>query len=224
MITRKHIVAIKAAQRNAGLSDEAYRDLLNREFGVCSCKDLDERDVPGVIAIINKSGARRDGWKPRQISKFRQYAKWCGMNPRQWRQWLFEHVGVTHEESPYLTNPRFDNAMATLEEELEFRTLNGETSLPERINIHYWRDRRPGFGKVNTREKHKILALWEELSRYLEEESRDLTYLRGIAAKATGRKVSMIDNLASTEALKLIEALKSKLEAEKEKIRSEVPF
>ena len=224
MIERKHIAAIKVAQNDAGLDDGEYRKLLREIGGVSSCKDLHPGDVPDLLKAINARIERQPGWQSKQIRKFKQYCKFAGMSANESRVFLCENVGFFHETSAGLSQGHFDRAMAAIEAELESRIAHGQVKEPAKINISYWRNRKPGRGKVNTRERHLIRELWGKLSGYLPGNKRTDFYLCGLAAKASNRGLSSLDDLSSSDSLKVIEALKYRLEAEKNKLAKEVPF
>jgi len=224
MIERKHIAAIKLAQKDACLDDESYRNILMRTAGVSSCKDLQPCDVDEVIQAIKSMAVRKEGWQSKQITKFRQYGKFAGMDLVDLRTFLYDNAGIPNEESTFLKQEHFDKLMAALEAELEFRIAEKRVAMPRGIDISYWRNRRPGLGKINTRERHLINALRQDLAAYLPEGKKDEAYFRGIVEKAVRRRISSIENLSSVEALKVIECLKNKLEAEKKRLGDEVPF
>jgi hypothetical protein len=114
MLERKHIAAIKAAQKDAGLDDQAYRDLLQKEAGVSSCKDLRPEDVSHILKAIRNQAPNEKGWKPRQIRKYQQYCKFAGMTNKEGRTFLCETTGIFHEGSPHLNQGHFDKAMAEI--------------------------------------------------------------------------------------------------------------
>ena len=180
--------------------------------------------MSGVLAAINATIGHRQGWQIKQINMFRKYAKYCKMDPVEYRKFLYNKLQATHEESPYLNNRHFEDIMYELECELEFRIGNGYVETPGRINLFYWRDRMPKVGKVNSRQKHHIIYLWEKLAEYLVEEKRSNDYLLGLAAKACQRHVDDLDALSGHEAFKLTEAIKYRLKSEEKKLKDEIPF
>lgn len=224
MIPRNEIARIKITQKDAGLDDKTYRDILASSAGVRSCTALESYQVPDVIKAIKATSEQRKGWKGRQLSKFRQYAKFAKMNPKEYRIFLMETIHIPHEESPLLKQDHFDIVMAELEAELEVRITLGDVANPAKININYWRDRKPKTGQSNTRETHKIWEAWNNLTSYLRPEKRNLNYLFGIAQKCCHRHISDIAHISAQEAFFVIEALKAKRSQLKQKLDKEVPF
>lgn len=226
MIPRKDIQRIKIAQKDAGLDDTAYRQVLGREAGVNSCKDLEPYQVPGVLAAIKKHAIQRDGWKARQIDKFRQYAKFAGMSLTEGRIFLSKVLNVAiQEEDPSLNQQHFDLVMAELETELELRISQGQASpVPEYIKLTYWRNRKPRAGESNTRETHKVWEVWYELQKWLDEDHRNEAYLLGIASQCCRKRITDIGHMSARESWFVIEALKGRLHQEQERMAREVPF
>lgn len=225
MINKGQIAAVKAAQRDAGLDDGAYRDLLRREAGVSSCKDLEPDQVAAVIAAIRAlEPHRKNGWQLRQIRTFRKYVDWCGMNPVQGRVFLHERTGKFHEDDPDLDQHDFEDAMAELEERLEQQLHDNEDRIPGLYDLQYWRRRRPRAGAATSRELWAINTAWKAYSHYLPEEKQTDNYLLGMSAQAIGRRVDRLQDLSATEAGKLIDCLKNKLKHEQSKLEQEVPF
>jgi len=207
------------AQRDAGLDDAAYRQVLADQAGVASCKDLAPDQVEAVIEAIKALGGERKGWSLRQIQTFRRYARLAGLDtPRAWRVWLLETRHITSEESPYLGQSDFDQVLADLEQLIE--NIHDPTWVPLK-NPTYWRDKLPVRGRLSSRERHLINSLWSDLAKYLPDGSRSESYLLGIAAQASRRRVGSLDDLKAMEALKVIEALKYKLNHEQ---AAAVPF
>jgi hypothetical protein len=198
--------------------------LLQKIGGVYSCKDLCPEDVSEILKAIREAAPKGNGWKSRQIRKYRQYCKFAGMVNNEGLTFLCEITGIFHEDSPYLKQGHFDKAMAAIEAELEKRITQGQVKAPEKVNIRYWRGRKPSRGKVNTRESHLIRDLWMRLSGYLPEDKRSESYLYSLAAKACHRVLNSLDDLSSLDSLKVIEALKNRLKSEENKLAKEVPF
>ena len=224
MIPRNEIARIKIAQKDAGLDDAAYRNVLISEAGVSSCKNLEAYQVPDVIKAIQEGGERRSGWKGRQLAKFRQYAKFAGMSASQSRMFLMQTINISHEESPILTQANFDVVMAELEAELELRITLGDVQQPAKIKLNYWRDRKPASGESNTREIHKLWGIWYTLLPFLRVEKQNTDYLLGIAGQSCHRKIVDVTHLSAREAFLVIEALKGRLHQEEEKLKRDVPF
>ncbi|MDD5697993.1 MAG: hypothetical protein PHH77_05205 [Victivallaceae bacterium] len=228
------------------MSDPDYRALLSELTGAVSSTDprLDENDYQAVMKALNgvslhpdvsvsapslSEGAaprgRRIGWQEAQVRKFRQYVRLCRMDMNEGRQVLYRAGGAMNEESPYLSQIDFDDTMATIEAELEVRVQTGRAAVPGNIDLRYWRKRRPGKGAANTRETHLIDEFWRELSGYLSTEKQNAQYLLGfIAHTCHFARAKAVKELKAAEALKVIDALKKRLEQERNKIAAEVPF
>jgi hypothetical protein len=222
MLDKTSIARVKMAQRDSGLDDAAYRALLLDQAGVASCKDLAPDQVEAVIESIKAAagGGERKGWSMRQIQTFRRYARLAGLDtPKAWRVWLMEQRHITSEQSPYLGQSDFDQAMADLE-----RLIEDNLSSSKLKNPTYWRDKLPAPGRLSSRERHLIDSLWSELVGYLPEEHRSEAYLIGIAAQASRKHLDSLDKLKALDALKVIEALKHKLNHEQASLSASVPF
>jgi len=225
MISKKEIARIKIAQKNAGVNDETYRIILSETSGVLSCKNLEPYQVPDVLQAIKNLGQKRPGWKARQLDKFRQYAKFAEMTPKESRIFLSNTLNIAvQEEDPNLTNKQFDLVMAELEAELELRITQGDVAKPAKIKLTYWRERKPISGESNTRETHKVWEVWFKLCPWMNEEKRKVSYLLGIATKCCHKQITDISQMSAREAWFVIEALKLKLKQEKETMAKEVPF
>jgi hypothetical protein len=220
MLDHQSIARVKMAQRDAGLDDAAYRQLLLDQAGVTSCKDLAPDQVEAVIEAIKAAAGERKGWSMRQVQTFRRYARLAGLDtPKAWRVWLMEQRHITSEQSPYLGQSDFDQAMSDLEQLIEDNLSSSKLKNPT-----YWRDKLPAPGRISSRERHLIDSLWSELVGYLPEEHRAEAYLLGIAAQAARKHLDSLDKLKAMEALKVIEALKYKLNHEQASLAASVPF
>ena len=248
MLTNQQKASIHIAKKERGMSDPDYRALLTELTGAVSSTDprLGDKEFQAIMKAINGiqdneadgpapseangaiSRGRRIGWQYKQLRKFRQYCKYCGMDETEAREIIFRNFGVMHEEAPTLTNTDFDDIMVVLEELLEKRISSG--SLPgfirvdKSLDLQYWRRRRPGKGALNTRESHKIFEIWNELKGYLDADKQNDQYLLGFAAHTCRlSRAKAINDLSAREALKVIDALKKRLIQERRKME-EVPF
>lgn len=220
MLDRQSIARVKMAQRDAALADAIYRQVLADQAGVTSCKDLAPDQVEAVIEAIKALGGERKGWSMRQVQTFRRYARLAGLDtPKAWRVWLMEQRHITSEQSPYLGQSDFDQAMADLEQ-----LIDDNLSSSKLKNPTYWRDKLPAPGRISSRERHLIDSLWAELAPYLPEEHRSDAYLLGIAAQASRKRLASLDTLKALDALKVIEALKYKISHEQASLAASVPF
>ena len=95
-------------------------------------------------------------------------------------------------------------------------------------------ERREAKKRVKTPTERKIWRLWlgceknPGLRSYLPQPERTVSYLLGFVRRASGnQKIQEVDDLASLtrkQAYHTIEALKLRLEHEREKVAQEVPF
>ena len=58
-LDRKKLAVIHIVKRELGLSDDDYRDILQRETGVRSAKDLDEKGFRRLMRYFTRSGYYR---------------------------------------------------------------------------------------------------------------------------------------------------------------------
>jgi hypothetical protein len=220
MISRKQIASIKMAQKDAGIADEQYRQILFQVAGVTSCKDLDSSQVVDVMNAMNAireynadetsalPGKKKKGWQPKQIRTWKKYVRYCKMSDLDAAQLLYKATGYSDVESGKLTQIHFDIAMAAI----EVRTTDGGTPLPAGIDPHYWRNKRPKRGKANSREIWEIKQKWTELEQLLSPEHRNDEYLLGICAHACRyAEHKPLEEMTSRDALKAVEALKKRI-------------
>ena len=234
MLTNQQKASIHIAKKERGMSDPDYRALLAELTGAKSSTDprLGDKEYQAIMKALrgiqdNEADVKpehRQGWQLPQVKKFRQYVRLCKMDLTEARGLLYRAVGAMNEESPHLKQIDFDDVMATIEAELEVRAQTGQASVPGHINLQYWRRRRPGKGAVNTRESHKIFEVWNELKGYLDADKQNDQYLLGFAAHTCRlSRAKAIKDLSAREALKVIDALKRRLEQERRKM-ADVPF
>jgi len=252
MLTNQQKASIHIAKNERGMSDPDYRALLTELTGAVSSTNprLDDKDYQAIMKAIRgipsapseakgaaprsrrsagcNARGRRSAWQDKQLRKFRQYCKYCGMDETEARAIIFKNFGVMHEEAPTLTNTDFDDIMVTLEELLEER-IKSDSLFPgarprEGLDLQYWRNRHPKRGGVNTRESHLIFGLWNDLKAYLGEEKRTAQYLIGFAANVCRlNRAKAIQDLSAREALKVIDALRNRI-IQEQKRAAEVPF
>ena len=155
-------------------------------------------------------------WTRKQIVALQIYRRAAGLADGDYRA-LIESVcgrGVRSSRDPTLTQYEYDHVMAHIEAKLEYRIREGFVPPPPRRRIRdlrYWRNRLPRKGGMNSRQRHRILALWEELRPRLPESARCMQYLAGIAEQASGYRVHDFWELRAFQAALLIEALKDRL-------------
>lgn len=223
MLTKKQIAAIHVAMSRAGITKERYRAILREVAGVDSSTDpeLTNRDCDAILAALKP---HRQGWQDGQLRTFRKYQDFCRITAQEARELLFRVTGWNHEESPSLTCEMFERVMAELETMLEGKIGSGAATLPDGVDLGYWRGKLPG-AKITSRQVYEIELLWSKLMPYLEEEKRRTGYLLAILASACRIKyLDDVRNLASFRANRAIEALKARLDQEQQKVKDEIPF
>ena len=235
MISRKQIASIKIAQKDAGIADEQYRQILFQVAGATSCKDLESNQVVDVMNAIKdaavlrttegggpanagKKAGHRKGWQPKQIRTWKKYVGYCKMSDLDAAQLLYKATGYSDVESSKLTQIHFDIAMAAIEVRLEElhhgeHGEHGESFFDKKkIQKNYWRNKRPKRGKASSREIWEIKQKWTELEQLLSPEHRNDEYLLGICAHACRyAEHKPLQDMTSSDALKAIEALKMRV-------------
>ncbi len=217
------------AQKDAGLADSEYRQILFQVAGITSCKDLDSSQVVDVMNAIREynadetsalPGKKKKGWQPKQIRKWRQYVKYCKITGLEAGTILHKIAGIADCESPQLKQVDFDVAMAAI----EYRLTDGDGPLPAGIDPHYWRTRKPNPGKVSTREIWEIREKWYELEQLLSPEARTDDYLLGFIRQTCHYdKNQPLEEMTSRDALKAVEALKKRIKQCERKLEA-APF
>ena len=224
MHARNYIAQIHIEKQHAGLDDGEYRKLLFDVAGVRSSKQLSEDQADEVIDAIKAEGEQREGWKPRQLLRWGQYLKFCGMTQQQGNELLYKVTGLMSAEAPGLVQQDFDQAMAEIESLLDDKISAAEVAMPGGIDLHFWRQRNPA-GMANRRETRKIKQLWSVLCDYLPESDRNEDYMYGFCAHTLRvAHAKPLGELSEQEAHKVIEALKQRVIQEKAKLAKEVPF
>jgi len=155
---------------------------------------------------------RRD---PGQIGLVKMYQKYAGMSDQEYRDLLRQHTGQTSSTAGGLTQYDFDVFMAAIEVRAHLAETNQRAvgRRPGRIrNWYYWRNRCPKTGEITSREKHRIMVLWEQLCPFLHDATKDNhDYLAAMASHACGKKITHIHSMRSWQALALISALQDRL-------------
>ena len=227
MLSASQIKGLHIEKSHAKLSDEAYRQILREVADVSSSKDasLGDADYWAIIKTIKAEGVRRPGWQLGQLARFRKYAFFCGLSETRSRQELYKLTGKMHEEDSTLKQSEFDYVMACLEERLESLVASGSVEAPEGFDLNYWRGRLPN-GKLSSRQRHEISTLWSQLQPYLPEEKRTLAYLHGIAASLLRMKTRPGDvgELSVGQGVRLVDALRLRIDQEASRIVCTVPF
>jgi hypothetical protein len=227
MLDAKQIKSIHIAKSAAGLSDEQYRKLLFEVTGAKSSKDsaLGDREYNLFMKAMKKH--KYPGWQPGQVKKFRQYSiNFCAMTEDRARGELFKLTGKMHETSPDLDNEDFEIVMSEFESKLESLIKGCMLGKPAGVDINYWRNRFPRDGRLTTRQDWEIRSLWADLKIYFDEDKREFNYLHGFISKVLGLRLAITDlfQLKSWQAVKAIDALKSRLDQEVKKLQKDVPF
>ncbi len=225
MLARNYIAQIHIEKQHAGLQDEEYRNLLFEVAGVRSSKNLQDDEADAVIEAIKAEGEQREGWKSRQLVKWRQYLKFCAMSEQEGNELLFKVTGLMSCEAPGLAQADFDMAMAEIESLLEDKLSAAEVPMPGGIDLNFWRSRNPRNGQANRRSIREIRQQWAELCEYLEEGKQNEDYMYGFCAHVCRHNPAKpLSELTEKEAGRIIEAIKQRIEQEKKKLAADVPF
>lgn len=153
-------------------------------------------------------------WTNRQKGILKSYQRYAGLADLDYRALLHQVTGATSSRDAHLTQFHFDALMPLLETRAHLAETNGlaRGRRPSKLSDwYYWRERAPAKGKASRRELWKIGEIWALLKPYLPETERCDSYLLGIARHATNRQVTGLHDLAVSEAMSLIEALKDRL-------------
>lgn len=144
------------------------------------------------------------------------YKNYAEIPTLEYRQMLFESTGAMSSVHAALYNPAFDVFMRVLEFRAEQHYLATGKPLPAKMrSLRYWRDKNPGKGEMNTRQKKKIWEVWTKLRAAMPDPPLDpVAYMCGIVEQATHHVVSSFSAFTSADAGILIEALKCRLAQE----------
>ena len=224
-----YIAQIHIEKNNAGISDEEYRRLLFEICHVSSSKDIqDEKQVSELVAAIKAEGQTREGWHSRQMSKWRQYVRFCGFDKSAAGAVLWKATGTMSEESPWLDQFDFDMAMVEIEEALRGLINAGEAKHPQGLDLTYWQTRNPHDGRANRRQINGIYELVDKIAKFAPVWAEDEHYVQGVIAQICRFDFfKAIEELKADEAAKVINAFKLRLEQEEKKAENnlkEVPF
>jgi len=145
------------------------------------------------------------------------YADAAELDDPSYRNLLREFAGVESSADRAMDQAGFETTMAALERVLFARVADGLVADPRPSRYireeFYWRHRLPAAGYISTRQSHRIDELWTLVQSGLEPPQRSLEYLRGIMAKATGKRPQDIGlaPLTQFQASAVIEALQDRL-------------
>jgi len=227
MLDKRQIQSLHIEKSKAKLTEEAYREILREVANVSSSKDeaLTDLDFRAIVKAIQAEASRRPGWKPGQVAKFKQYAGFCQLSEACARQELFKLTGWMDAEAESLNNDDFEHVMACLEDRLDNLVKSGCINTPKGIDLAYWRNRQPN-GRLTSRQRHEIMSLWVELQPYLLPEKKTYAYLYGIIQSGLRLKQapSDIGELSRRQGVMIIDALKKRIEQEKNRMKQAVPF
>ncbi|MCF6174852.1 MAG: regulatory protein GemA [Victivallaceae bacterium] len=218
MGARNFLAAIHITKKDAHLTDARYRLILHKATGVDSCSGMTEDQQKAALIALKAELNHKPGWQQRQINKLKQYARFCRMSDEFLRRLIQYTTGWMNEDSPHLDQTHFDDIMVEMEKELSHRINNNIVTLPKGVDIKYWRNRHPNKGKINSRQHHLILELWEELCEYLTPERRTMQYLFGLVAQSCSMTYAKpLDELTKYQAVTATEALKLRIEQQQKK-------
>lgn len=150
------------------------------------------------------------------------YADAAMLSNAEYRALLVRHSGCSTAADPDFGQRGFDQVMAALETILFQRVDSGLVRNPIGRSRwirsrDYWRRRTLAArnGLINSRQLHKIQALWRMLAPaagFPEPESHDaIRYLGGLIARATGRSAVGDTALTAGEAACVLDALQDRL-------------
>ena len=152
-----------------------------------------------------------------QVGLIHIYKNAAHLSQGEYRSLLKTHTvcGAFSSTDSRLTQHDFDTVMPILEQKVEaYHRAHPDAPLPRKIDkLTYWRQRQPKNGAMNSRQRHKIFALWDQLKPHLSDDQRNIPYLTSIAAKSSAHWVSSIWDCTAWQANLLIEALKDRLRA-----------
>ena len=227
MLDRRQIQSLHVEKSKAKLTDERYRQILREVADVASSKDesLGDIEFRAIIKAIQAEAAKRKGWKPGQLVKFRQYAKFCQMSDTEARQMLFKATGQMHEEAEQLDQDDFELVMASLEEMLEGFVSKGHVQIPLGIDLEYWRKRQPN-GKITSRQRHEIMGLWVQLQQYIPAPKKTYAWFNGFVKQLfhLAEAPADIGELSRHQGVILVDALKRRIKQEEHNVDAAVPF
>lgn len=153
---------------------------------------------------------------PRQKALLHIYKAAAAMSDPTYRAALRSAAGVSSAADRRLTQAGFEKAMASLETTLFSRVSAGEVPNPIGANRwitaeYYWRRRLPPTGLISSRQRAKLLRLWQQLKEFLPDADCTRDYLDRIIAQSTRRIIPGIDHLTIAQAGHVIDALTDRL-------------
>ena len=156
------------------------------------------------------------------------YKSAAALDDPSYRNLLREFAGVESSASPDMGNREFDRVISALERVLFDRVHSSLVPDPRPHRyIHdefYWRHRCHGDGYITTRQSHRIESLWSALLPTLPSENQNLSYLRAIMSRATGKPNLGQAPLTFTQAACVIAALQDRNSHARKSIQEPVPF
>lgn len=153
-------------------------------------------------------------WSHRQKRLVHEYARFAGLSDVDYRTVLCHTTGAFTATAGTLDQVAWEHVMTRLEAILEEHVRCGAAPSPPRRRVGsltYWRRRFPRAGEMSSRQRHKMVELWERLKPTLPEAKRTDAYLRGIAQKICGEPVADVWNPGAWLAWRLINALQDRL-------------
>jgi hypothetical protein len=151
-------------------------------------------------------------WTNHQKGIVKRYQALARLPDFDYRALLQAVTGQASSTAKKLTQDDFDQTMARLEAVLWERFGQGECDRPPaELTHHYWQDRCPPLGLINSRQEALIQSLLGQLAPSLPATFDPERWLLGTASKAAGAPVGALRQLTEAEAGRLIEALKDRL-------------
>lgn len=123
-LDHKKLAVIHIVKREIGLSDDEYRDLLQRETGVRSAKDLDEKGFRRLMRYFTASGYYRVneyGLTFRQKLYIRHLVDDLGWHAEHFTNFLNKYYKKTEVER--LTKKEASNVIESLKNILEHQRV-----------------------------------------------------------------------------------------------------
>jgi hypothetical protein len=115
VLDRKKLAVIHIVKRELGLSDDDYRNILERETGVRSAKDMDERGFFRLMRYFTASGyyrINRDGMTFRQKLYIKHLVDDLGWNANHFQNFLNKYYHKT--ELDKLSKPEASKVIESL--------------------------------------------------------------------------------------------------------------
>ena len=153
-------------------------------------------------------------WDNKSKGLVQIYRRYSGMTDVAYRDLLHRITGARSSTAPHLCGAHFEALMPALEAAAHLAEVNGMAvgKRPAKIeDWYYWRHRYRAPGMATYAQLNLITRSWQQLAEYLPEHERCDAYLLGIARHATGSTFEAINQLHSSDAALLIDALKDRL-------------